>query len=93
MKFSHIYNTITIILNTNLWERLHFKCYVFQPLAPIELISSSTQSNDTNSDRWEAEKEMKFWYQIYNIQKQEHEMLQRTNAKANARHNKHHIPH
>ena len=48
-------------------------CYIFQPLAPI---SSLTQSNGTEFDQREVEKELKFQDHIYNIQKQSHEMLQ-----------------
>ena len=51
-------------------------CYRFQPLAPIELISSLTQSDDTNFKGQEVEKALKFKDQIYNIQKQAQEMLQ-----------------
>ena len=68
-------------------------CYVFQPSAPINLIHSSTQSNDTDFEEWELEKTLDFRDQIYNIQKQTHEMLQRENEKAKARHDKHRIPH
>ena len=68
-------------------------CYEFQPSAPIDLISSSTQSNDVDFEGWEVEKALKFRDQIYNIQNQAHEMLQLANAKAKAQHNKHHIPH
>ena len=56
---------------------------------PIELVISSTQSNDIDSDWWEVEKELKFQEKIYNIQKQAHEMLQQ----AKSRHDKHCIPH
>ena len=68
-------------------------CYRFQPLTPIDLISSSTQSNDTDLEGREVEKSLKLRDQIYNIQKQAHEMLQRANAKDKARHDKHCIPH
>ena len=56
--------------------------YGFQPSAPIDLINSSTQSNDTDFEGWEVEKPLKFRDQIYNIQNQAHEMLQWANAKA-----------
>ena len=56
---------------------------------PIDLISSLTQSNDTEFEGQEVEKELKFIDQIYNIQ----EMFQQDNAKYKARHDKHHIPH
>ena len=55
--------------------------YIFQPLAPI---SSLTQSNNTDSDQQEVEKEMKFQDHIYNIQKQAHEMLQWDNVQSNS---------
>ena len=67
--------------------------YKFQPSTLIDLISSSTHSNDTDFEGWEVEKALKFRDQIYNIQKQAQEMLQWANAKAKARHDKHHIPH
>ena len=50
--------------------------YGFQPSAPIELINSLTQSNDTDFDRREVEKVLKFRDKIYNIQKKSQEMLQ-----------------
>ena len=59
-------------------------CYGFQPSVPIDLISSLTQSNDNEFKGREVEKALKFRDQIYNIQKQEHEMLQRANAKSKA---------
>ena len=65
-------------------------CYIFQPLAPI---SSLTQSNDTDSNQWEVEKELKFQDHIYNIQKQAHEMLHWANEKYKAWHDQHHTPH
>ena len=68
-------------------------CYRFQPSVPINLISSSTQSNDTDFEGQEVEKALKFKEKIYNTQKQAQEMLQRANAKSKARHDKHHIPH
>ena len=49
--------------------------------------------NDTDFDRREFENALKFGYQIYNIQKQAHEMLQWDNAKDKEENNKHHIPH
>ena len=67
--------------------------YGFQPSRPIDLISSSTQSNDTNIEGREVEKTLKFRDQIYNIQKQAQEMLQQANAKSKAQHDKHRIPH
>ena len=67
-------------------------CYRFQPSAHIDLISSSTQSNDTNFEGLEMEKALKFRDQIYNIQKQAQEMLQRASAKTKAWHDKHCIP-
>ena len=67
--------------------------YGFQSSSPIELISSLTQLNDTEFEGWEVEKALNFRDQLYNIQKQAQEMLQRDNAKAKARHDKHHIPH
>ena len=51
-------------------------CYEFQPSAPIDLISSSTHSNDTEFEGREVEKALKFRDQIYNIEKQAQEMLQ-----------------
>ena len=68
-------------------------CYGFEPSVPIELISSLAQSNDTDFEGWDVDKELKFKDQIYNIQKQAQEMLQRANAKSKAQHDKHHIPH
>ena len=68
-------------------------CYGVQPSTPIDLISSSTQSNETDFEGREVEKELKFRSQIYNIQKQALDILQRANAKAEARHDKHCIPH
>ena len=50
--------------------------YVFQPAVPIDLIISSTQSNDTDFEGREVEKALKFRDQIYNIQKKAQEMLQ-----------------
>ena len=67
--------------------------YGFQPSVPIDLISSSTKSNDTDFKGWEVEKAPKFIDKIYNIQKQACEILQRYNAKAKVWHDKHHIPH
>ena len=60
---------------------------------PIDLTSSLTQSNNIEFDQREVEKALKFWDQIYNIQKQAHEMFQWANAKAKARHDKNCIPH
>ena len=68
-------------------------CYGFQPSVPIDLISSSTQSNDTELDGWEVDKALKCRDKIYNIQKQAQEMPQHANAKAKAQHDKHHITH
>ena len=51
-------------------------CYGFQPLAPIDLISSLTQLNKTEFEGREVDKSLKFRDQIYNIQKQAQEMLQ-----------------
>ena len=51
-------------------------CYEFQPSAPIDLISSSTQSNDIEFKGQEVEKALKFIDKIYNIQKKAQEMLQ-----------------
>ena len=41
-----------------------------QPSVPIDLISSLTQSNDTEFEGQEVEKALKLRDQIYNIQKQ-----------------------
>ena len=60
---------------------------------PIDLISSSTWLNDTDFEGLEVEKASNFRDQIYNIQKQAHEMLQQDNAESKARHNKHCIAH
>ena len=68
-------------------------CYGFQPSTPIDLITSSTQLNNTDFEGREVEKALKFRDKIYNIQKKAQEMLQRENEKSNARHDKHHIPH
>ena len=58
--------------------------YVFIPSMPIDLIGSSTQSNDTEFEGREVEKALKFRDQIYNIQKQAHAMLEWANAKYKA---------
>ena len=68
-------------------------CYGFQHSEPIDLISSSTQSNDTDFEGREVEKELKFIDQIYNIQKQSQQMLQWSSAKSKDRQDKHHILH
>ena len=59
-------------------------CYGFQPSTPIDLISSSTQSNDTDFKGQEVDKALKFRYKIYNIHKQ---------AQYMTRHDKHRISH
>ena len=43
--------------------------YGFQPLTPIDLISSLTQSNDADFEGRDVEKQMKFKDQIYKIEK------------------------
>ena len=50
--------------------------YEIQPSTLIDLISSSTQSNDIDFEGLEVEKALKFRYQIYNTWKQAQEMLQ-----------------
>ena len=51
-------------------------CYIYKHSAPIDLIISLTQSNDTDFKGLEVEKALKFRDKIYNIYRKAQEMLQ-----------------